>query len=65
MTSDLTGSCFDDNTEELEERIRASFQNRGYFAAKLLRKAGSTFAIICAVAPILSSPLSPPESERP
>ena len=35
ITSDLIGSCFDDNTEELEERIRASFQNRGYFAAKV------------------------------
>jgi outer membrane protein assembly factor BamA len=35
ITSDLIGSCFDDNTEELEERIRASFQNHGYFAAKV------------------------------
>ena len=35
ITSDLIGSCFDDNTEELEERIRASFQNRGYFVAKV------------------------------
>lgn len=35
ITSDLIGSCFDDNTEELEERIRASFQNRGYFAVKV------------------------------
>jgi hypothetical protein len=33
ITSDLIGSCFDDNTDELEERIRASFQNRGYFVA--------------------------------
>src|SRR5579864_4777293 len=35
ITSDLIGSCFDDNTEELGERIRASFQNRGYFVAKV------------------------------
>ena len=35
ITSDLTGSCLDDNTEELEERIRASFQNHGYFVAKV------------------------------
>jgi outer membrane protein assembly factor BamA len=35
ITSDLIGSCFDDNTEELEERIRASFQNHGYFVAKV------------------------------
>src|SRR5579864_5464861 len=35
ITSDLIGSCFDDNTEELEERIRDSFQNRGYFVAKV------------------------------
>lgn len=35
ITSDLIGSCFDDNTEELEERVRTSFQNRGYFVAKV------------------------------
>jgi outer membrane protein assembly factor BamA len=27
----LTGSCFDENLEELEERVRALFQDRGYF----------------------------------
>jgi outer membrane protein assembly factor BamA len=35
ITSDLIGSCFDENLEELEERIRASFQERGYFATKV------------------------------
>ena len=35
ITSDLIGSCFDENSEELEERIRASFQERGYFATKV------------------------------
>ena len=27
----LTGSCFDENLEELEKRVRALFQDRGYF----------------------------------
>jgi outer membrane protein assembly factor BamA len=35
ITSDLIGSCFDEDSEELEERIRASFQDRGYFSAKV------------------------------
>jgi len=35
ITSDLIGSCFDEDSEELGERIRASFQERGYFAAKV------------------------------
>jgi outer membrane protein assembly factor BamA len=35
ITSDLIGSCFDEDSEELGERIRASFQDRGYFAAKV------------------------------
>lgn len=35
ITSDLIGSCFDEDSEELEERIQASFQERGYFAAKV------------------------------
>ena len=34
ITSDFIGSCFDENSEELEERIRASFQERGYFASE-------------------------------
>jgi outer membrane protein insertion porin family len=35
ITSDFTGSCFDEDSEELEERIRASFQERGYFAVEV------------------------------
>src|SRR3984957_356094 len=35
ITSDFIGSCFDENSEELEDWIRASFQERGYFAAKV------------------------------
>ena len=35
ITSDLIDSCFDEDSEELEERIRASFQERGYFAAEV------------------------------
>jgi len=33
IASKLTGSCFDENSEELEERVRLVFQNQGYFAA--------------------------------
>lgn len=29
----LTGSCFDENSDELEERVRALFQDEGYFGA--------------------------------
>jgi hypothetical protein len=35
VTGDLIGSCFDEGSEEVEERIRASFQDHGYFAAKV------------------------------
>lgn len=35
ITSDFIGSCFDEDSEELEERIRAAFQDRGHFAAKV------------------------------
>lgn len=31
IANELTGSCFDENSDEIGERIRASFQNRGYF----------------------------------
>src|SRR5258708_33132345 len=37
ITSDLIGSCFDEDSEELVERIRASFQDRGYVTAKANR----------------------------
>jgi outer membrane protein assembly factor BamA len=35
IANDLIGSCFDEDSEELGERIRASFQDRGYSAAKV------------------------------
>jgi outer membrane protein assembly factor BamA len=35
ITGDLIGSCFDEDSEELEERILASFQDRGYFVSKV------------------------------
>jgi outer membrane protein assembly factor BamA len=33
ITSQLTGDCFDENPEELEERVRALFKDRGYMDA--------------------------------
>lgn len=33
IASKMTGSCFDENSEELGERIRELFQERGYFRA--------------------------------
>ena len=33
MGGDFIGACFNDDSEELEERVRAEFQNRGYFKA--------------------------------
>ncbi len=35
IESEMTGSCFDENPDEIEERVRALFQNRGYFGAVL------------------------------
>jgi len=35
LTSDFIGSCFDENSDELGERLRAAFQNRGYFAVEV------------------------------
>ncbi|HWJ46500.1 MAG TPA: POTRA domain-containing protein [Candidatus Udaeobacter sp.] len=35
ITGELTGYCFNDDSEEMGERIRAVFQNRGYFAAEV------------------------------
>ena len=35
VTSDLIGTCFDEDSDELGERVRASFQERGYFAVKV------------------------------
>jgi len=35
ITSDLIGSCFDEDSDEMGERVRASFQDRGYFKAEV------------------------------
>jgi outer membrane protein assembly factor BamA len=35
ITRDMIGSCFDENSEEMEERVRASFQDGGYFAVEV------------------------------
>jgi len=35
ITGDFIGSCFDEDSEEMEERVRASFQDRGYFTVKV------------------------------
>lgn len=35
LTSDFIGSCYDDDSEELGERLRAAFQDRGYFAVEV------------------------------
>jgi outer membrane protein insertion porin family len=34
-SSDMMGSCFDENSEELAERIRYLFQNKGYFECEI------------------------------
>ena len=35
ITSDMIGSCFNEDSGEMEERVRASFQDRGYFKAEM------------------------------
>ena len=35
MTGELIGNCFNDDSEELGERVRALFQDRGYFTAEV------------------------------
>ncbi len=35
ITSDMIGSCFDEDSEEMEARVRASFQDRGYFKVEV------------------------------
>jgi outer membrane protein assembly factor BamA len=35
ITGNLTGSCFDEDSEEMGERVRAEFQDRGYFAVEV------------------------------
>ena len=33
ITNELIGSCFDENSEEIEQRVRSLFQDRGYFTS--------------------------------
>jgi outer membrane protein assembly factor BamA len=35
ITGELIGNCFNDESEEMEERVRALFQDRGYFGAEV------------------------------
>jgi len=35
IAGEFIGACFADDSEEISERVRASFQNRGYFAAEI------------------------------
>jgi len=35
MTAELSGSCFDEDSEEMGERVRYIFQNRGYFSVEV------------------------------
>jgi outer membrane protein assembly factor BamA len=35
ITSDMIGSCYDEDSEEMEERLRAEFQDRGYFRVEV------------------------------
>jgi len=35
ITNDMIGSCYNEDSEEIGERIRASFQQRGYFQAEV------------------------------
>lgn len=35
ITSDMIGSCFNEDSEEMEARIRALFQDRGYFKVEV------------------------------
>ncbi len=35
ITGELTGSCFNDDSDEMGERVRALFQDRGYFMVEV------------------------------
>jgi outer membrane protein assembly factor BamA len=35
ITGNMSGSCFDEDSDEMGERVRASFQDRGYFKAEV------------------------------
>ncbi len=48
ITGELIGQCFDEDTEEMGERIRALFQDRGYFTVEVKNvrlKAGDPLGI--------------------
>jgi len=35
MSGDFVGSCYSDDSDEMEERLRAAFQDRGYFTVEV------------------------------
>jgi hypothetical protein len=35
LSGEFVGSCHDDDSEEMQERLRAGFQERGYFAVEV------------------------------
>ncbi len=35
LVEDFVGSCYDDDSEEMGQRLRAAFQDRGYFAVEV------------------------------
>jgi outer membrane protein assembly factor BamA len=35
ITGDMIGSCFDEDSDDMEQRVRASFQDRGYFKVEV------------------------------
>jgi len=35
ITGNLVGQCFDEDSDEMGERVRAQFQDRGYFAVEV------------------------------
>lgn len=35
ITSDVIGSCYDEDSDEIGDRVRASFQDRGYFKVEV------------------------------
>lgn len=37
LTGDFVGSCYNDDSEEMQERLRAGFQDGGYFAVEVKR----------------------------
>ena len=41
ITGNMSGSCFDEDSDEMGERVRASFQDRGYFKAEVKVSASS------------------------